>query len=607
MELSPDHLCPPVPNRLNYVLWLQDLLTSRDEAARKVEMLRNNGAYKAPEPKEKDYQPRSQLHPIAAGSSVDEPAARNRKRRKLTSSDPSAATASTSPPSSSGLVPSPAQSDPSRQLGRPRQRMILDIGTGASLIYPLLGCSLDPDWHFVATDVDAKSVANAHKILRQAERSQIQVAEQLQQRETSSSPPVNARLPLSRRINILLRGIDDPLLPTHGDLKRVGSPRSGAAPTMPATEKESVGEAVLFDATLCNPPFYASRDEMARSAAGKRKAPNAVCTGTSNEMVYEAGGEVGFVKRLIADSLEVSQTTQHLLQQKQKSKIGTWYTSMVGFKASLKPITSELRERGIDNWFTDRLMQGQTRRWLVAWSFSPLRLGPPLRLEPALDNDPRIALEEGPGWEAENGDDDLDASEAQIQGESNLGTSLPSSHPLIFESLRSWSMDTSDEEASRIVASWIQALDADVTRLRPISSRAPSGDSIIRKDGADGDAAWLVGARFVSWNRAGRRKAAYAAALRRELQERSGNTSTSNTRSNQFCELSDDELARLIARESQLADDYLMVAEVRLVSQPQSESTRTLSLLATWLYGEAFAPFQSFCDYLSATTTNHVA
>ena len=40
----------------------------------------------------------------------------------------------------------------------------LDVGTGASCIYPLLGAKMG--WRFLATDVDAESVANATKIVR---------------------------------------------------------------------------------------------------------------------------------------------------------------------------------------------------------------------------------------------------------------------------------------------------------------------------------------------------------------------------------------------------------------------------------------------------------
>ena len=40
----------------------------------------------------------------------------------------------------------------------------LDIGTGASLIYPILGVT-EYDWSFIATDIDAKSIASAEKII----------------------------------------------------------------------------------------------------------------------------------------------------------------------------------------------------------------------------------------------------------------------------------------------------------------------------------------------------------------------------------------------------------------------------------------------------------
>ena len=37
----------------------------------------------------------------------------------------------------------------------------IDIGTGASCIYPLLAAAMHPNWSFVATELDARSLASA--------------------------------------------------------------------------------------------------------------------------------------------------------------------------------------------------------------------------------------------------------------------------------------------------------------------------------------------------------------------------------------------------------------------------------------------------------------
>ena len=72
IELPPNRLCPPVPNRLNYLLWIQSLLDTTSD----------------------NY---------------------------------------------------------SDSYDRDREVLGLDIGTGASAIYPLLGCVQRPKWRFAGT------------------------------------------------------------------------------------------------------------------------------------------------------------------------------------------------------------------------------------------------------------------------------------------------------------------------------------------------------------------------------------------------------------------------------------------------------------------------
>ncbi len=98
-DCPPDRLCPPLPNRLNYILWLQDLLAS--------------------------------WLPLAASAEVGEGSLGFTESGAL------------SPAAAAVAHPAPSASVDSEPLvAHHRQRWIptgIDIGTGASAIYCLLG------------------------------------------------------------------------------------------------------------------------------------------------------------------------------------------------------------------------------------------------------------------------------------------------------------------------------------------------------------------------------------------------------------------------------------------------------------------------------------
>jgi len=229
IELPPDRLCPPVPNRHNYILWLKDLLDTTTY---------NSGE---------------------------------------------------------------------RQEGRISG---LDVGTGASCIYPLLGCAQRAGWCFLATDIDDKNLASA--------RANVQ------------------RNGLQQRVRVLARRADQPLVP----LDELG--------------------ADSIDFVMANPPFYESEAEMAAAAAKKARPPLSACTGAPVEMVC-AGGEVAFVRRLMRESAALRRRVR-------------WYSSMLGKMSSLEAVVDALRELGVDNYAVTEFVQGsKTRRWAVAWSFGAMR------------------------------------------------------------------------------------------------------------------------------------------------------------------------------------------------------------------------------------------
>lgn len=226
LTLPDDRLCPPVPNRLNYVLWIQDIMRAH------------------------------------------------------------------------------------RFLFREDVRTVrgIDIGTGASAIYPLLACKMEPAWDFIATEIDSKSFNCGESNIQDNN--------------------------LGERIRLMRASSDKPILFPFENYS--GPP---------------------FDFTMCNPPFYTSRAEIARSTEFKELPPSGVCTGADTEMIYPPGGEAAFVGQMVDES------------ERHGAKC-RWFTTMIGKMSTMSEIIVMLRKRSIRTYAITEFVQGQTRRWGIAWSFT---------------------------------------------------------------------------------------------------------------------------------------------------------------------------------------------------------------------------------------------
>nr|XP_020667347.1 methyltransferase-like protein 16 isoform X1 [Pogona vitticeps] len=183
----------------------------------------------------------------------------------------------------------------------------IDIGTGASCIYPLLGATLN-GWNFIATEVDDVCFSYAKKNVEQNNLS--------------------------------------------GLIKVVKVPQKTLL--LDALEEESE---VIYDFCMCNPPFFANQLEAkgVNSRNPRRPPPSSVNTGGITEIMAE-GGELEFVKRIIHDSLQLKKRLR-------------WYSCMLGKKCSLAPLKEELRIHGVSKVTHTEFCQGRTMRWALAWSF----------------------------------------------------------------------------------------------------------------------------------------------------------------------------------------------------------------------------------------------
>ena len=187
---------------------------------------------------------------------------------------------------------------------------ILDIGTGANLIYAILGQRIY-DWSMVGTEVDKLALKTAKALI-----------------------DINP---------VLQKGIQ---------LRQQKDPRS--------ILEGIIRENDFFHATVCNPPFYASEAAAAEANARKRKnlklgKVGRTVAGQPAELWTE-GGERSFLLQFIRESQLYGQ------------QVG-WFTSLVSQKDNLEPLGQALEKAAAKEVKIIPLAAGQKRTRVLAWRF----------------------------------------------------------------------------------------------------------------------------------------------------------------------------------------------------------------------------------------------
>ena len=192
----------------------------------------------------------------------------------------------------------------------PRGRYIkaLDIGTGASLVYPLTGQS-EYGWHFTGVDIDAGAIKSARQI---CEFNKLAITLRRQ------SKPEN-----------IFRGVIQP-----ND---------------------------AFHVTMCNPPFHGSIEQANKGTQRKwanlgKGRSTKLNFGGQNDELWCPGGEIKFIARMIEQSMEFADQC-------------LWFTSLVSKKDNLQPLYRILGKARVADYKVVEMAQGQKTSRFIAWTY----------------------------------------------------------------------------------------------------------------------------------------------------------------------------------------------------------------------------------------------
>jgi len=189
----------------------------------------------------------------------------------------------------------------------------LDIGVGASCIYPIIGV-IEYDWKFIGSDIDPKSIASAQNI-------------------------INSNSAIKDKIECRLQKNSKDVF--HGIIS-----------------KEDKIELII-----CNPPFHASIEDAKKGSVrkiknltGKKvKTPELNFSGISNELICE-GGEYQFIQNMIRES-------------KKYSKNCYWFSTLVSKQSNLKGIYKLLENIEANQIKRIPMGTGNKSSRIVAWTF----------------------------------------------------------------------------------------------------------------------------------------------------------------------------------------------------------------------------------------------
>jgi 23S rRNA (adenine1618-N6)-methyltransferase len=188
----------------------------------------------------------------------------------------------------------------------------LDIGTGASIVYPIIGIQTF-GWSFGASDIDEQALACAKKI----------------QKGNSF---------LKNQLKIIKQ-----------------------------SNKEHFFQGIIsgtnyIDLTICNPPFYGSAAEAQRATQRKqgnlrqKRNPNRRNFGGQAHELWYAGGERAFISQMIQESAAFAKNV-------------CWFSSLVAQENHLPKLQKELEKLPVTDVRIINMGQGNKRSRILAWTF----------------------------------------------------------------------------------------------------------------------------------------------------------------------------------------------------------------------------------------------
>ncbi|MFT6850683.1 MAG: 23S rRNA (adenine1618-N6)-methyltransferase [Sphingobacteriales bacterium] len=189
----------------------------------------------------------------------------------------------------------------------------LDIGVGASCIYPIIGAT-EYDWNFIGSDVEPKSITCAKTLVK-------------------ANPTIKDKIEcrLQENPKNIFKGIID--------------------------------ESEKIDVTICNPPFHSSAEEAIKGTRRKiknltgkeTKSPKLNFAGVSKELIYE-GGEYKFIKKMIEESTEFGENC-------------LWFSTLVSKESNLEGINQLLNKTKATHIKTIPMGTGNKSSRIVVWTF----------------------------------------------------------------------------------------------------------------------------------------------------------------------------------------------------------------------------------------------
>lgn len=192
---------------------------------------------------------------------------------------------------------------------------VLDVGTGANGVYPLIGFK-EYGWHFVGSDI-APAALDAFG------------------RTLAANPDCAAAI----------------------ELRRQPEPQAIFAGILQPGEQ--------YAATLCNPPFHASPSDAVRGSQRKwknlgkitgKQVPLLNFGGQAAEL-WCPGGEAAFIERMIRESRTFA------------TQVG-WFTCLVSKASNLPQLQAALRREQASEIRVVAMAQGQKQSRFLAWRFA---------------------------------------------------------------------------------------------------------------------------------------------------------------------------------------------------------------------------------------------